>query len=352
MEGPLFFASGFHLRNAVNRVNGHRCLVLDLDRVPFLDMTGVEILEEAVELLRRQGAEVLLAQPSDSVAKRLEDLDREEFPALRDCPVYGDLRDAMLHAAAEIRPRGPLLWLSGRRPVRRPGASAQGDRGARPDARSPGPCSHRPGPGLHRRGRGTRRRGARGRATPLGALTAESVRPGPATSWNRRRVRPTIAPSAFVDPLATVIGEVTVGENVYIGPGASVRADEGTPFFIGAESNLQDGVTLHALKGKVVLVQGRPYAIYVGRNVCLTHHALVHGPCYIGDRCFVGFKATVHDAVVGEGCVIGLGAVVLGVSLPRAATSATTWSSTPRSRPTHCPPWLPTGSAYARRSSR
>jgi carbonic anhydrase/acetyltransferase-like protein (isoleucine patch superfamily) len=142
------------------------------------------------------------------------------------------------------------------------------------------------------------------------------MRPSPATSWNRRPARPTVSPSAFVDPLATVIGEVTVGEDVYIGPGASVRADEGTPFFIGAESNLQDGVTMHGLKGKVVLVEGRGYAIYIGRNVCLTHHALIHGPCYIGDRCFVGFKATVHDAVVGEGCVIGLGAVVLGVSLP------------------------------------
>jgi SulP family sulfate permease len=109
---------------------------------------------------------------------------------------------------------------------------------------------------------------------------------------------------------------VTVGPRVFIGPSVSVRADEGTPFFIGAESNLQDGVTLHALKDKVVLVQGRPYAIYIGRDVSITHHALVHGPCYIGDRCFIGFKSIVHDAVLGEGCVLGLGAIVVGVSLP------------------------------------
>ena len=96
----------------------------------------------------------------------------------------------------------------------------------------------------------------------------------------------------------------------------TVRADEGTPFFIGAESNLQDGVTLHALKDKVVLVQGRPFAIFVGRHVSLTHGVLIHGPCYIGDRSFVGFKSVVHDAVVGEGCVLGLGAVVVGVTLP------------------------------------
>src|SRR5262249_29295874 len=61
VEGPLFFASGFHLRNAIHSVSGHRCSVLDLDQVPFFDMTGVEILEETVGLLRRRGAEVVLA---------------------------------------------------------------------------------------------------------------------------------------------------------------------------------------------------------------------------------------------------------------------------------------------------
>lgn len=65
----------------------------------------------------------------------------------------------------------------------------------------------------------------------------------------------------------------------------------------------------------VVLVQGRPYAIDVGRKVSATHHAIVHGPCFIGDNCSVGFNTTVHDAVIGEGCVFGLGAVVVGVSI-------------------------------------
>jgi high affinity sulfate transporter 1 len=315
VEGPLFFASGFHLRNAINRLPGHRCSVLDLDQVPFLDMTGVEVLEEAVGLLRRRGAEVLLAQPSESVANRLRDLDGEQFPGLRACPAYGGLRDALLHAATTI---GPEDLCHACRTEGRCAVLEQSLKGIEILDRTPVPRVR----AVVTRADNSARWGGDpagdrlGLATSPGALTAESVRPSPATSWNRRPARPTFAPSAFVDPRAIVIGEVTVGENVYIGPGASVRADEGTPFYIGAESNLQDGVTLHGLKGKVVLVGGRSYAIYIGRHVCLTHHALVHGPCYIGDRCFVGFKATVHDAVVGEGCVIGLGAVVLGVSLP------------------------------------
>jgi carbonic anhydrase len=104
VEGPLFFASGYHLRNAINRVQGDRCSVLDLNQVPFLDMTGLEILEEAVEILRRRGAEVLLARPTGPVARRLRDLDSEQFPALRSCSVYSDLRDAIIHAATSIRP--------------------------------------------------------------------------------------------------------------------------------------------------------------------------------------------------------------------------------------------------------
>ncbi len=50
--------------------------------------------------------------------------------------------------------------------------------------------------------------------------------------------------------------------------GASVRADEGSPFFIGPSRALQDGVTLHGLKDKVILVQGRAYSI-VGGSECL-----------------------------------------------------------------------------------
>jgi SulP family sulfate permease len=42
----------------------------------------------------------------------------------------------------------------------------------------------------------------------------------------------------------------------------------------------------------------------------------VHGPCYIGDETFIGFKAVVHDSIVGEGCFIGICAVVVGVELP------------------------------------
>ena len=56
--------------------------------------------------------------------------------------------------------------------------------------------------------------------------------------------------------------------------------------------------------------------MYVGKNVSIAHNALVHGPCYIGNHTFIGFKAVVHDSVIGAHCYIGIGAIVVGVEIP------------------------------------
>lgn len=135
--------------------------------------------------------------------------------------------------------------------------------------------------------------------------------------WSRHvRTRPKIHPTAYVHPTASVIGWVELGREVNVAADTSVRADEGAPFYIGDRSNVQDGVVIHALKDKWVMVDGRRWAVYIGPDVSLAHQALVHGPSMIGARSFIGFKAIVHDSIVGEGCFIGLGAVVVGVEIP------------------------------------
>lgn len=130
------------------------------------------------------------------------------------------------------------------------------------------------------------------------------------------RERALMARSAFVHEQANVVGKVLLGDHVHIASGSSVRADEGSPFFIGSNTNVQDGVVIHALKNKRVRVAGQEWAVYVGKNVSIAHNALVHGPCFIGDNTFVGFKAVVHDSVVGAHCYIGIGAIVVGVEIP------------------------------------
>jgi UDP-3-O-[3-hydroxymyristoyl] glucosamine N-acyltransferase len=97
------------------------------------------------------------------------------------------------------------------------------------------------------------------------------------------RSRPVVPATASIHPQASVIGHVVLGDNGHIAAGSSVRADEGTPFFIGPNTNIQDGVVIHALKQKTVTVGGKNWAVSVGRNVSMAHDALVHGPCYVGD---------------------------------------------------------------------
>jgi SulP family sulfate permease len=135
--------------------------------------------------------------------------------------------------------------------------------------------------------------------------------------WSRHvRTQPKIHPTAYVHPTASVIGWVELGREVNVAADTSVRADEGAPFYIGDRSNVQDGVVIHALKDKWVMVGGRRWAVYIGSDVSLAHQALVHGPSMIGSKSFIGFKAIVHDSIIGEGCFIGLGAVVVGVEIP------------------------------------
>lgn len=145
-------------------------------------------------------------------------------------------------------------------------------------------------------------------------VLADSPAPHP---WlDHIRDQPIVPSTAYVHPKASVIGRVVLGDDVHVAADTSLRADEGSPFFIGAGSNVQDGVILHALKNRHVRVGGQTWAIYVGRNVSIAHDALVHGPCYVGDNTFIGFKAVVHDSVVGANCYIGIGSVVVGVEIP------------------------------------
>lgn len=138
----------------------------------------------------------------------------------------------------------------------------------------------------------------------------------PPTSVNPYPMFPSIDRSAFLSPFTFVVGDVTIQKNTYVGPFVSIRADEGTPFYIGSNSNLQDGVILHGLKNKYFEKNSRKYSIFIGNRVSVAHGALVHGPCLVDDDVFIGFKAIVYNAILGAGSFISSGAVVTnGVEL-------------------------------------
>jgi carbonic anhydrase/acetyltransferase-like protein (isoleucine patch superfamily) len=145
------------------------------------------------------------------------------------------------------------------------------------------------------------------------------------TSFSPEVHAPALHRHDFIHPLAAVIGAVELGDDVFVAPGASVRGDEGQPIVIGAGSNIQDGVVIHGLETfddghiiekNVVRVDGRPYAVHIGRNVSVAHQAQVHGPARVGDNTFVGMQSFVFRAEVGANCVLEPRALVMGVVVP------------------------------------
>ncbi len=144
------------------------------------------------------------------------------------------------------------------------------------------------------------------------------------TDFCPKEYMPQIDPSAFIHPLSAVIGHVFVGRRVMVSPFASIRGDEGQPIFVGDESNVQDGVILHALEteedgrpveANLVEADGKKYAVYVGKRTSLAHQVHIHGPAYVGNDTFVGMTSFVFKAKVGNNCVIEPGCIVIGVTI-------------------------------------
>lgn len=139
----------------------------------------------------------------------------------------------------------------------------------------------------------------------------------PPTTWSRDLAEPKIHESAFVHSFSNIIGDVRISPNVIVAPGTSIRADEGTPFYIGENTNIQDGVVIHGLEeGRVMGDDRQEYSIWIGKDTCITHMALIHGPCYVGDDCFIGFRSTVFNAKVGAGCIVMMHALIQDVEIP------------------------------------
>jgi carbonic anhydrase/acetyltransferase-like protein (isoleucine patch superfamily) len=137
-----------------------------------------------------------------------------------------------------------------------------------------------------------------------------NMRPNPRGDW------PEVHPAAYVDLTAQVIGRVQIGPRVFVGPNTVIRADEldkygqVKPIVIEAESNVQDGVIIHALAGT---------ELKIGQRTSLAHGAIVHGPCRIGEGCFIGFGAVIFNANVGSGVFIAARAVVQDVDVAAKA---------------------------------
>ena len=115
-----------------------------------------------------------------------------------------------------------------------------------------------------------------------------------------RGIAPQIAVSAYVDPSAVVVGNVTMGERSSVWFNASVRGDNDV-IRIGEETNIQDNCVLHCDKG---------VPLTIGDRVTVGHSVVLHA-CTIEDDALIGIGAIVlNDAVIGKGAVVAAGALV------------------------------------------
>lgn len=113
---------------------------------------------------------------------------------------------------------------------------------------------------------------------------------------------PKIHPSAYIAPGATVIGDVTLGEQSSVWFSAVVRADINR-IVIGPRSNIQDGAVVHLADD---------FGTYIGELVTVGHKAIVHA-CTVADEVLVGMGAIILDgAEIGARSIIGAGALVTG----------------------------------------
>ena len=112
---------------------------------------------------------------------------------------------------------------------------------------------------------------------------------------------PQIAPSAYIDPAAVIIGNVTIGERSSIWPSVVVRGDVHW-IRIGSRTNVQDGSVLHVMKDQ--------FPLALGDGVTVGHGVILHG-CMIESRVLIGMGSILLNNVrVGSGSIIAAGTLV------------------------------------------
>ena len=120
-------------------------------------------------------------------------------------------------------------------------------------------------------------------------------------------IHPQLAPSAWVHARATVIGEVTLGADASVWPGAVIRGDVNS-IAIGDATNIQDGSVLHVShKTSANPVGG---ALVIGARVTVGHAVILHA-CTIEDECLIGMGSIILDrAVIQKQVLLGAGSLV------------------------------------------
>lgn len=124
-------------------------------------------------------------------------------------------------------------------------------------------------------------------------------------TWNG--IGPKLHPTAYVNEMAYVSGDVTIGDKSTVWPAAVIRAEETGSINIESNTHIQDGTVIHNSEG----------VLRIGSNVNVGHSVVIHAVS-IGDNCLVGNNSTLLEGVeLGDYCLVASNAVVLtGTKVP------------------------------------
>jgi carbonic anhydrase/acetyltransferase-like protein (isoleucine patch superfamily) len=124
---------------------------------------------------------------------------------------------------------------------------------------------------------------------------------------------PQIDPTALIDPSAQIIGRIQISKDVFVGPLTVIRADQRgpdgkvAPIQIDSEVNIQDGVIIHSDPGASVVI---------GARTSVAHGVIIHGPCTIGQECFLALGASLYKTTLEDHVWVGMGALAKLVTVP------------------------------------
>jgi phenylacetic acid degradation protein len=126
--------------------------------------------------------------------------------------------------------------------------------------------------------------------------------------------RPEISKLAYIHPSASVIGNVIIGDQCFIGPGAVIRADYGK-ICLGSGCAIEDNCIIHSEPDSIVLMEN---------DIIVGHGAIVHGPCLIKNNSIIGMGSIISTGCeVGSYCFLAAGSLLLpGQHIPARTMAA------------------------------
>ncbi len=128
---------------------------------------------------------------------------------------------------------------------------------------------------------------------------------------------PNVSATADVHEFSFIEGDVSVGAGAMVAPGTAITASAGASVVVGEGCLLLPGVVVEGVDGPQVMSKaGASASVWVGDRTLISHKCVIHSPAFIGADSFIGFRSTVFNARIGDGCVVMMHTLVQDVEVP------------------------------------